>query len=76
MAVTQVIDRPYLTSPTSELHLVTQTTHGHMCAFFIVVWVKESPLQGMLHQLALEHELTDVRWLRLWAMRMTEGSLM
>lgn len=73
MAVTQVIERPYLMSPTSELHLVTHPTHGHMCAFFIAVWVKDSPLQDMLHQLALEHELTDIRWLRLWAMQMTEG---
>lgn len=33
MAITLVPDRACLMSPTSELHLVAHTAHGHVCAF-------------------------------------------
>lgn len=58
MALTQVTDRLHLMSPTSELILVAHTTCGHLCAFFIAIWVEASPLQNMLCQLTLEDKLT------------------
>lgn len=67
MAVTQVIERPSLMSPTSELHFSnTPYTWSHVCFLYCRLG-KESPLQDVLHQLALERELTDIRWLSLWA---------